>query len=122
MNFHVGWCQGNSASRRPPETKLGTRLEAPEEEPTHSSEPKGDVILGTIGVLFGCLAGKIDGDSWFPWWYFLIYQGYPSTSPKRTPTLGTLFVIQERFLLHGAVISVAQSWKKGSYIDPAKCV
>ena len=22
----------------------------------------------SIGALFGCVAGKIDGDPWFPWW------------------------------------------------------
>ena len=37
-------------------------------------------------VLFGRLARKMDGDSWFTWWFFLIYQGYPSISPRRTPT------------------------------------
>ena len=34
----------------------------------------------TIGVLFGCFARKIDGDFWFTWCFFLIYQGNPSIS------------------------------------------
>ena len=34
---------------------------------------------------FGGFARTIEGDSWFTWWFFLIYQGYPSISPKRTP-------------------------------------
>ena len=41
-----------------------------------------------IGVPFGCLARKIEGDSWFTksvGFFFLIYQGNPSISPKRTP-------------------------------------
>ena len=29
---------------------------------------------------------KIDGDAWFTWWFFLIYQGNPSISP-RTPMI-----------------------------------
>ena len=39
----------------------------------------------TIGILFGCFGRTIDGDSWFTWWFFLIYQGNPSISPRRTP-------------------------------------
>ena len=38
-----------------------------------------------IAVLFGCFVRNIDGDSWFTWRYFLIYQGNPSISSKRTP-------------------------------------
>ena len=40
--------------------------------------------LRRIGVLFGCLARKIDGDSWFAWWFN--HLPGPSFSPKRTPT------------------------------------
>ena len=45
------------------------------------------MLPAAIGVLVGCFARKIDGDSWpwFTWWLKFIYQGYPSTSPKRTP-------------------------------------
>ena len=25
--------------------------------------------VGSIGVRFGCVGGKIDGDSWFTWWF-----------------------------------------------------
>ena len=28
---------------------------------------KDERSLNTIGVLFGCFAGKIDGDCWFTW-------------------------------------------------------
>ena len=38
-----------------------------------------------IGVLFGCFRRRIDGDSWFTWWFFLIHQGNASISPKGTP-------------------------------------
>ena len=37
----------------------------------------------TIGVLFGCFARKIDGDSWFTWLF--IHLPGPFISPKRTP-------------------------------------
>ena len=36
-----------------------------------------------LGVLFGCFARKIDGDSWFTFW--LNHLPEPSISPKRTP-------------------------------------
>ena len=26
-------------------------------------------LLSTIGVLVGCFGEKIDGDSWFTWWF-----------------------------------------------------
>ena len=35
------------------------------------------------GVLFGCFGRKIDGDSWFTWWFN--HLPGPSISPKRTP-------------------------------------
>ena len=36
-----------------------------------------------LGVLFGCFARKIDGDSWFTWWFHHLPGS--SISPKRTP-------------------------------------
>ena len=45
-----------------------------------------------IGVLFVCSGRTIDGDSWFTWWFFLIYQENQSISPKRTPMVLALSV------------------------------
>ena len=39
-----------------------------------------------IGVLFGCFGRKMDGDSWFTWWFN--HLPGPSISPKRTPMVG----------------------------------
>ena len=40
-------------------------------------------IYKHVGVLFGCSARQIDGDSWFAWWFN--HLPGPSISPKRTP-------------------------------------
>ena len=47
--------------------------------------------------LFVFCARKIDGDSWFTWWFNRIYQGNPSISPERTPVARQLHF--ERFEL-----------------------
>ena len=41
-----------------------------------------ELLLGSIGVLFCCFDRNVDGDSWFTWWFFLIYQGNPSICPR----------------------------------------
>ena len=51
-----------------------------------------------IGVLFGCFGRKIEGDSWFTWWFN--HLPGPFISPKRTP------MIRMR-----CISSVFQSWK-----------
>ena len=45
-----------------------------------------------MSVLVG-FGGKIEGDSWFTWRFFVIYQGNPSMSPKRTPMPGVLWMV-----------------------------
>ena len=45
--------------------------------------PTVEWIDKTIGVLFGCFGGQIDGPG-LPGG-FIIYQGNPSISPNRTP-------------------------------------
>ena len=37
----------------------------------------------SIGVLFGCFARQVDGDSWFTWWFN--HLPGPRISPKKTP-------------------------------------
>ena len=44
--------------------------------------------IGDIGVLFDCFGRKIDGNSWFTWWFN--HLPGPSISPKRTPMIGEL--------------------------------
>ena len=53
---------------------------------TWTHDPQTRETIMTIGVFFGFVGRKIDGDSWFTWWLFLIYQGNPSISPLKLDT------------------------------------
>ena len=40
---------------------------------------------GSIGLLLGCFARKIEGDSWFTWWLFSHLPGKPIYFPEKGP-------------------------------------
>ena len=74
-----------ASKKQPGKPKTGHESEAGPDQPF-----KPRPHTSSIGVsLFGGFARKIDGDSCFTWW-LISYQGYPSISPKRTPTHSSL--------------------------------
>ena len=44
----------------------------------------------SVGVLFGCFGRKIDGDSWFTWWFN--HLPGPSIFSKRAPMAERVWV------------------------------
>ena len=70
--------------------------------PTAAPENQEETI---IGVLFGCFARKIDGDSWFTWW--CNHLPGPSISPKRTP------MVKQKTRLQAQSAEGASLWGRG---------
>ena len=71
----AGKCARNpspGANQAPPYVLIGTAR----------AEWRLRVSSPVIGVRFGCFARKIDGDSWFTWWFH--HLPGPSSSPRRT--------------------------------------